>query len=81
MLISNNYSISNQQIYKNQSNPIKYNQTSFKGLDKDTVEISATNKDISNKKVSNREKAFYDLMKFGFSEEQSFKIIGCSFFR
>lgn len=75
MLISNNFSINNQQIYKNQSNPIKCNQPIFKGLEDDTFELSATNKDESNKKMSNREKAFYDLMKFGFSEEQSFKLI------
>lgn len=71
MLISNNYSINNQQIYKNQSNPIKYNQTSFKGLFKDIVQFSKTNKNDDAKTVSQKDKTSIELMELGFSKEKS----------
>lgn len=71
MLISNNFSTNNQQIYKSQSNPIRYNQPSFKGFFKDIVQFSKTNKNDDAKTVSQKDKTSIELRKLGFSKEKS----------
>ena len=71
MLITNNYSTN---IYKsnNISKPIK-NTFAFRGVDKDSVEISTKNK--AHKKLTPEEKTVTNLMALGFDKDDSNNLV------
>lgn len=69
MLISNDFTINNQQIYKKQTNPINFKAIKFNGLNLDKLEI--LNKKDNNKNLTQEEKTYNNLKNLGFSEEQT----------
>ena len=69
MLLSNDFLINNQQIYKKQTNPINFKAIKSNGLNLDKLEIS--NKKDNNKNLTQEEKTYNNLKNLGFSEEQT----------